>query len=88
MTDAGLAAADAFILKWQGVIASGLSTSQSFLIDLCALLGVDMPHATAEQDYMFEPARGPWKRRLPQLLDRLVALGRAQETDGEFRPAG
>ena len=27
-------AADAFISKWQGVAASELSTSQSFLIDL------------------------------------------------------
>lgn len=48
------AAAEAFIAKWQGVAASELSTSQSFLIDLCALLGVDAPHATPEQDYMFE----------------------------------
>ena len=24
-------------------------------------------------------ARGPWKKRLPQLLDMLVALGRAAE---------
>lgn len=45
---------DAFIAKWAGVAASELSTSQSFLLDLCALLGVDAPHATAEQDYMFE----------------------------------
>lgn len=52
MTDAKLEHADAFIAKWQGVVASELSTSQSFLIDLCALLGVDMPHATPEQDYM------------------------------------
>lgn len=47
-------AADAFISKWQGVTASELSTSQSFLIDLCHLLGVDTPHPTAELDYMFE----------------------------------
>lgn len=47
-------AADAFIARWQGVSASELSTSQSFLIELCRLLGVDVPHATAEQDYMFE----------------------------------
>ncbi len=33
-------------------------------------------------------ARGPWKRRLPQLLDMLAALGRAQEIDGKFRSAG
>lgn len=51
---AGQAAAEAFISKWQGVAASELSTSQSFLIDLCALLGVDAPHPTPEQDYMFE----------------------------------
>jgi hypothetical protein len=29
-------------------------------------------------------ARGPWKKRLPQLLDMLVALGRAQEMDGRY----
>lgn len=46
--------ADAFVSKWQGVTASELSTSQSFLIELSQLLGVDAPHATAEQDYMFE----------------------------------
>lgn len=49
-----LAAVEAFIAKWNGVNASELSTSQSFLIDLCHLLGVDTPHPTAEQDYMFE----------------------------------
>ena len=47
-------AADAFIARWQGITASELSTSQSFLIDLCRLLGVDTPHPTPEQDYMFE----------------------------------
>lgn len=46
--------ADAFIARWQGVAASELSTSQSFLIDLCRLLGVDAPHPAPEQDYMFE----------------------------------
>jgi hypothetical protein len=29
-------------------------------------------------------ARGPWKKRLPQLLDMLVALGRAQEQGGRW----
>ena len=46
--------AESFITRWQGVTASELSTSQSFLIDLCRLLGVDTPHPTPEQDYMFE----------------------------------
>ena len=54
VSDANSSAVETFIAKWQGVVASELSTSQSFLIDLCSLLGVDMPHATAEQDYMFE----------------------------------
>ncbi|MGY4883262.1 class I SAM-dependent DNA methyltransferase [Xanthomonas citri pv. eucalyptorum] len=49
-----LSAADAFIARWQSVGASELSTSQSFLIDLCRLLEVDVPHATPEQNYMFE----------------------------------
>lgn len=44
----------AFITHWQGVTASELSTAQSFVIDLCALLGVDKPHPTPTQDYMFE----------------------------------
>ncbi|WP_132999248.1 class I SAM-dependent DNA methyltransferase [Luteimonas arsenica] len=53
-TAAANAAADAFIDRWQGVTASELSTSQSFLIDLCRLLEVEVPHPTPEQDYMFE----------------------------------
>jgi hypothetical protein len=52
--DARGAGAGDFIARWQGVAASELSTSQSFLIDLCRLLGVDAPHPTPEQDYMFE----------------------------------
>ena len=28
-------------------------------------------------------SRGPWKKRLPQLLDMLVAVGRARTPDGE-----
>ena len=54
MTDTDVAAAERFIAKWHGVAASELSTSQSFLIDLCELLGVERPHPTPEQDYMFE----------------------------------
>ena len=46
--------ASAFIARWQGVTASELATSQSFVIDLCELLGVPRPHATGAQDYMFE----------------------------------
>lgn len=49
MTDAA-----AFIDKWQGVPASELATSQSFLLDLCALLELPAPHATDDQAYMFE----------------------------------
>ena len=45
---------ESFISRWQGVAASELSTSQSFLIDLCRLLDVGVPHPTPEQDYMFE----------------------------------
>ena len=48
------AAVEGFIGKWHGVTASELSTSQTFLIELCALLGVDTPHATPDQEYMFE----------------------------------
>ena len=48
------AAALAFIARWQGSTASELATAQSFVMELCELLGVDKPHATADQDYMFE----------------------------------
>ncbi|MBU4519197.1 MAG: class I SAM-dependent DNA methyltransferase, partial [Gammaproteobacteria bacterium] len=47
-------AAQAFIQRWHGVTASELSTSQSFVIQLCELLGVEAPHPTPEQSYMFE----------------------------------
>ena len=47
-------ATDAFIARWSGTTASELATAQSFVIDLCALLGVARPHPTPEQDYMFE----------------------------------
>lgn len=43
-----------FIARWAGTTASELATAQSFVIDLCALLGVDKPHPTPEQTYMFE----------------------------------
>ncbi len=45
---------DAFIQRWKGVAASELATAQSFVLDLCDLLGVPKPHPTPEQDYMFE----------------------------------
>ena len=54
MDDTASAAVSEFIAKWQGVSASELSTSQSFLTGLCQLLGVPVPHPTPEQDYMFE----------------------------------
>jgi hypothetical protein len=53
-TTAATAATQAFIAKWQGVQASELSTAQSFVNDLCDLLGQPHPHPTPEQHYMFE----------------------------------
>jgi hypothetical protein len=44
----------AFITRWAGTTASELATAQSFVIDLCTLLGVERPHPTPAQDYMFE----------------------------------
>ena len=49
-----LLATQAFIARWSGTTASELATAQSFVIELCELLGVAKPHATSEQDYMFE----------------------------------
>lgn len=43
-----------FIQKWSGITASELSTAQSFVMELCDLLGLEKPHPTGEQDYMFE----------------------------------
>jgi len=48
------AAVHAFIARWSGTTASELATAQSFVIDLCQLLGVEKPHPTPEQSYMFE----------------------------------
>lgn len=47
-------AVQAFITRWQGVTASELATAQSFVMGLCDLLDLPQPHATADQDYMFE----------------------------------
>ena len=51
---AAATAAHAFIQRWSGTTASELATAQSFVMDLCQLLGVDKPHPTPEQSYMFE----------------------------------
>jgi hypothetical protein len=48
------AAAHAFVSRWQNTMASELATAQSFVRELCDLLGVESPHATAQQHYMFE----------------------------------
>lgn len=53
MTDIS-AAIESFITRWTTTTASELATAQTFVMDLCELLGVDKPHATADQDYMFE----------------------------------
>ena len=37
-------ATQAFITRWSGTTASELATAQSFVIDLCTLLGVPSPH--------------------------------------------
>jgi hypothetical protein len=72
--------AEDFIARWQGVTASELATAQSFVIDLCALLGVDKPHPTPEQDYMFErpPQRSPRRRQRQRTPHRLLHV-RLQE---------
>jgi hypothetical protein len=46
-----------FIQRWQGVqltSASELASSQTFILELCALLDLPTPLPSAEQDYMFE----------------------------------
>ena len=52
VTAAATEAAAAFIQRWQGVTASELATAQSFVNELCALLGVAPP--THEPHYQFE----------------------------------
>lgn len=51
---AATAQIQSFIDRWTGVTASELSTSQTFIIELCELLDVPRPHPTPERDYMFE----------------------------------
>ena len=50
--DATTRAAHEFIARWRGVTASELATAQSFVIELCALLGVEPPRHEAH--YQFE----------------------------------
>lgn len=44
----------AFVARWAGVEASELASAQSFVLELCELLGLHTPLPTAAQDYMFE----------------------------------
>ena len=49
--------AQQFIARWQGVAltaATELSTSQTFVLELCTLLGVPTPLPTDALDYVFE----------------------------------
>lgn len=74
--DAGTdSAAQAFVQRWRGVAASELSTSQSFVIQLCERLGVEASFK----------GKGPWKKGLPRILDTLEALGRARQAGGGWR---
>ena len=53
----GGSAADAFITRWRGVKltdSTELSTSQTFVLELCALLGVPTPLPSGAKDYEFE----------------------------------
>ena len=50
-------AASAFIARWKGVQltdATELATSQTFVLELCALLGVPTPLPSGAKDYEFE----------------------------------
>ena len=46
--------AEEFITKWRGATASELATAQSFVIDLCELLGVERPDPAGDGSYTFE----------------------------------
>lgn len=43
-----------FIAKWRGASASELATAQSFVIDLCEMLGVPRPDPAGDGSYTFE----------------------------------
>lgn len=53
-----------FITHWQGVTASELATAQSFVIELCELLGVEKPHPTDDQAHTAGKAYA-WIRPAP-----------------------
>jgi hypothetical protein len=52
------------------------------------LLAASPAPLTADQITDRFTAKGPWKKRMPQLLETLVALGRAKEQNGSFGAAG
>jgi hypothetical protein len=57
MNSAAPSGAESFIRKWQNVAvlpATEIATAQSFVRDLCDVLGVPHPHPTEAQDYQFE----------------------------------
>ena len=77
-TDGQDASASAFIARWQGVQltdATELAASQTFVIELCALLNVPTPLPSGAQDYGFErpvtSVNHPLKTELPRRADRV-----------------
>lgn len=74
-----------FIARWQHASGSELANAQSFVRELAELLELPPPNPgrfteTTLADHI--PGKGSWKKRLPDLPQTLVALGRARQ-EGE-----
>ncbi|HNQ56326.1 MAG: hypothetical protein DPW12_11695 [Rhodocyclaceae bacterium] len=67
------------ISRWQAAGGSERANYLLFVGELTELLGLPRPDPLADADLAARfTGKGPWKKRLPQLLDTLVALGRAR----------
>jgi uncharacterized protein (DUF433 family) len=67
MTDTLANPIESFVARWQGVTASELATAQSFVIELCGLLGVAAPAQPQSETELASQftGKGKWKSRLP-----------------------
>lgn len=78
---------DTFIARWQTAAVSRQPWPASLPEQVAAVARVlaDAAAPLSEADLAAHfTGKGPWKKRLPQLLETLAALGRARVVDGGY----
>jgi hypothetical protein len=68
---------DTFLTRWRKASGSERANYQLFIADVLTATPQDEPALASRLT-----GKGPWKKRLPEILAMLAALGRAKQSDG------